>query len=553
MGLALSLALTACKGNSKKETKEESPKEDQVTPAWQKAPQIGDQCNYIYFPTRCEGNDIITCLNDTSSEDSVFITSTVKKEACEEGTKCIENNRELGYAYCADSAEIFDSCQAALADFWARYDADSDKERHTCETYVGNEFDGLYMAPECFSAGDGKYILLEQSQYCSECTINIPETSFTCTPLDASFTGASAQEGDSCNYRTFVARRLDNSSALICDYDKKTDSNKVKKITCAAGLEVALWNSMAFCIDPKEAECGSQVFKCGTVKGHAASLLDKVCLCTDKGDRLIAVDSFFADKDINDNLILLSVICGAKGCDQATGTCLDAGPSDFKWCQAGQFGLDCEPCTCEHGQCDDGFKGDGECYSCDKDYYGKNCDKTYYGTMSDSKNHKYHTVLINNVEWMAENMATDTATDGSAVTCDANTEHSSDFVAKYGCLYSWEDAMKICPAGWHLPSKEEFEALLAYVGADNIGDLWAIEGYSSEDKYGFGILPAGYCNNNDTNRCYGFSFLASFWTSSITEIIRYYLNVDGNSAEVQRHGVYGGADYYLSVRCVKDK
>ncbi|MGC9331665.1 MAG: FISUMP domain-containing protein [Bacteroidales bacterium] len=31
---------------------------------------------------------------------------------------------------------------------------------------------------------------------------------------------------------------------------------------------------------------------------------------------------------------------------------------------------------------------------------------------------------------------------------------------KYGRLCDWETAKKVCPDGWHLPSKSEFETLL---------------------------------------------------------------------------------------------
>ncbi len=51
---------------------------------------------------------------------------------------------------------------------------------------------------------------------------------------------------------------------------------------------------------------------------------------------------------------------------------------------SGKFGADCEPCKCEHGQCNDGKEGDGSCkceegwvgdtcYKCDSGYYGKYC------------------------------------------------------------------------------------------------------------------------------------------------------------------------------------
>ncbi len=332
MSLALTLALAACKDDSKKDGKEQSkddsPKEVKDKPAWQKAPQIGDQCHPgVAFLSRCEGNNLIDCIADTSSDDGI-ISATVKKEPCEEGTKCVEYSFSDGdeYAICESSARIFASCQAALEDLWTTYDADSDKERHTCSKFISGHNVGLYEAPECVAAGDG-YKLLDQ--FCSKCTVNLQEKSVTCTPPDDSFTGASAQEGDSCNTNTFVPRRLDKSSALTCVYDEKTDGDKVKKTTCSAGLEVAFWTNAAFCIDPQEAECGSQVFKCATLKGRVVSLLDKVCIHTDKGYHLVAFNNYIPEELNNETEMLyyFAIKCGAKGCDEATGTCIDIASS----------------------------------------------------------------------------------------------------------------------------------------------------------------------------------------------------------------------------------
>jgi len=43
---------------------------------------------------------------------------------------------------------------------------------------------------------------------------------------------------------------------------------------------------------------------------------------------------------------------------------------------------------------------------------------------------------------------------------------SDSYCKKYGRLYDWNTANKACPAGWHLPSRSEWDALVNAAGGD---------------------------------------------------------------------------------------
>jgi len=73
----------------------------------------------------------------------------------------------------------------------------------------------------------------------------------------------------------------------------------------------------------------------------------------------------------------------------------------------------------------------------------------------------YRTVKIGSQVWMAENLAY--AAEGSK--CYNNEESNCE---KYGRLYDWDTAMKSCPAGWHLPSREEWQTLVDFAGGGKI-------------------------------------------------------------------------------------
>ena len=146
-------------------------------------------------------------------------------------------------------------------------------------------------------------------------------------------------------------------------------------------------------------------------------------------------------------------------------------------------------------------------------------------------------------------MATDSATDGNPVTCDANTEADPDFVEHYGCLYSWEDALKVYPKGWHLPSQAEFEALLNFASNDaatSSKNLRAESFADGKDLYGFSALPAGHGEEQTYNNIKTNTY---FWTNTVlSDTSAYYLTIDENAAKI----LTNTKTYAYSVRCLKD-
>ena len=171
-----------------------------------------------------------------------------------------------------------------------------------------------------------------------------------------------------------------------------------------------------------------------------------------------------------------------------------------------------------------------------------------YETFKDERDGKtYKAIQIGLQKWMAENLNYETTgsscADGVASNC-----------VQYGRLYTWDDAQKVCPSGWYLPSKSEFEVLLDAVGGRYVAGkkLKSTTGWSSNgngtDEYGFSALG----HDGDYFRS---------WTSSAYNIIIdnkrrerkefMYMRYDDDSADFSYNDLYYGVAHYY-VRCVKD-
>ena len=156
----------------------------------------------------------------------------------------------------------------------------------------------------------------------------------------------------------------------------------------------------------------------------------------------------------------------------------------------------------------------------------------------------YKTVKIGNQCWMAENLAylpkvsrsmsgsSDSpyyyvyGYEGTSVSAAKATENYST----YGVLYNWSAALEACPAGWHLPSDDEWKELEMFLGmsqseadeggirgTDEGGKLketgyehWDTPNEGATNESGFTALPGG-CRWYDGNFRY-IGELGMWWT-----------------------------------------
>ena len=170
-------------------------------------------------------------------------------------------------------------------------------------------------------------------------------------------------------------------------------------------------------------------------------------------------------------------------------------------------------------------------------------------TVTDYDGNVYNTVQIGNQCWMKENLRTTHYSNGIIIPLGFPGSGSAKYrnypnddstlVNTYGYLYNWHAAMNgsgqsnsnpsgvqgACPAGWHIPSKSEWEQLLEYV--QNHPQYWChndsnyiAKALASTDGWGVDSSEVILCGPNEqsyNNNTTGFSALPAGFGARNTE------------------------------------
>lgn len=152
---------------------------------------------------------------------------------------------------------------------------------------------------------------------------------------------------------------------------------------------------------------------------------------------------------------------------------------------------------------------------------------------------EYKTVQLLGKTWMAENL--NFIAEGSYC-YDMNLYWG----ATLGRLYPWEATADVCPPGWRLPTKEEFEQLANSYGSGPAAYSALIANGSS----GFNALLGGWWRE-DYEEFLGLGISGFYWSSSESGTNGYLLHFTGN-ADPPHAGISSFPKTRLaSCRCLK--
>ena len=173
-----------------------------------------------------------------------------------------------------------------------------------------------------------------------------------------------------------------------------------------------------------------------------------------------------------------------------------------------------------------------------------------YGKLEDSRDGKtYKTIVIGSQNWMAENL-------NYKVKNSYCYDDDDSYCDKYGRLYTLTSAENLCPEGWRLPTRDDFEDLLDYVGSVN--NLKAEKGSGSyyeetNNVYGFTAYAVGgrYDCGDEGIFYYSGGWCSQFWTSTKAEFgMTYAMLICGNDSLAWAEDYETNA---FSIRCIEGK
>jgi len=198
-----------------------------------------------------------------------------------------------------------------------------------------------------------------------------------------------------------------------------------------------------------------------------------------------------------------------------------------------------------------------------------------FETCKDADDYYYTIVKLGDQIWMAENLRTSKFANGESIpTTDpvdldyksqkdpvyqwvaGGDENNLDIYGRQYTFYAATDARKVCPEGWHVPSKDEWTTLTNFVG-ENPGEKLKETGTSlwqdpnvATNTTAFSVRPAGY-----RHAANGFSLGASvnILSTTITEgsTVNVVTKKFENSATTANNYNFN-KKYGATIRCLKD-
>lgn len=165
----------------------------------------------------------------------------------------------------------------------------------------------------------------------------------------------------------------------------------------------------------------------------------------------------------------------------------------------------------------------------------------------------YSTKIIDTLEWMLNNLSVTHYNDGTPISDQDIYHYNNDatLIAQYGRQYSFSAVSNdlLCPVGWRVPTKEEWENLLSTIDGPELKiATTAWNGYANNRSM-FSAKPGGLSDGAGNHS--GITLLGYYWTSTAANgNTAYSIGFFPGSPNPQLENSYEQS-FTLSVRCVR--
>jgi uncharacterized protein (TIGR02145 family) len=162
-------------------------------------------------------------------------------------------------------------------------------------------------------------------------------------------------------------------------------------------------------------------------------------------------------------------------------------------------------------------------------------------------------VQVGGLQWMAKNLSVTHYRDGMEIGVSDVFVYNdlASSALKYGRLYSWSavNSGKLCPLGWRVPNKEEWEILLDEYSGKALKAMahgWTTH---ADNQSGFSVIPGGIADGSggyDGDGGYTYFWTATEVSGGVAWSVGFF---DASDDVVMDNNI--DKTFGLAVRCVK--
>jgi uncharacterized protein (TIGR02145 family) len=206
---------------------------------------------------------------------------------------------------------------------------------------------------------------------------------------------------------------------------------------------------------------------------------------------------------------------------------------------------------------------------------------SYRNQISDFDGNIYSTIEINGLNWTTENLKVTHFNNGdiipsgysnidwASLVSGAYCYYNDIAMGEYGLLYNWytvSDLRGICPANWHVASKEDWENLIMFIdptaemtalpyesfiagGKLKSKEYWNFPNVGASNEAGLSALPGGYRHRTGNYNHIG--NIGHYWAiDSYNQATAFFVDMYTGNSKIKLGTI--GKKYGFSIRCVKD-